>query len=227
LPRLARFVPRLGVSLASWRRRPEGQDGTWSCFRQAGHGYPPFWHPGSRRKPILQPPARWHGSGSYAQYLSLEPDGAWAEAIRYNGIRAEEHRAELRLNLWFCEVEERAIADLSSFARIAACGIDPRVFVDDDHAAAQSLASELREVGFRGLLTPSAALPGAINLTLFGTRHEVERFSLYGHRNPRPDAYVPVSLAAGATAPPAHLLRLTRMLGAPHLAYEDWLAASR
>ena len=40
------------------------------------------------------------------------------------------------------------------------------------HEEAQALADELRAAGYRGLLSPSAALAGATNLTLFGPRYE-------------------------------------------------------
>ncbi len=211
--------------MASWRHDPAGLSGEWVAFRQAGAGYPPLWHPGSRYQPTPQPSARWHREEeAYAQYFSLETDGAWAELVRYEPIRTESERVEQRVRLWQFWITENAIADFESFDKIDSTGLDPEMFVRDDHEPCQALADELRDAGYRGLLAPSAALPGATNLTLFGARRELYRSDGWTPAtNLRPDFYVVVNLAADAGAPPAHILAGTRYFGDPHLGYEAWL----
>jgi RES domain-containing protein len=212
--------------VASWEHEPDRLSGEWVAYREVGDRFPTFWHPGSHRRPTEEPSARWHRQGEgYAQYCSLETDGAWAEFVRFEGIRTEDDRIEYRARLWQLWITETDIADLSTFDKIAACGLDPAIFVDDDHSACQALADELHAAGYRGLLSPSASFPGVTNITLFGARRE-----LPGHPrlvpNYRPDVYVHVNLAADLSAPPEHVLRVTRYYGDPHLGYEEWKAAN-
>jgi RES domain len=160
-----------------------------------------------------------------AQYLSLEPDGAWAELVRYEGIRTESERlqAQLRRRLWKCFVVARDIADLGTFDEIRRVGLDPEMFIDDDHAACQFLAQELEANGFGGLLTPSAAIADIQNLTIFGSRREIMRHAMRGP-NRDPSVFVPVSLVADDAAPPSHVVDIARLLGDPHLGFLDWQA---
>jgi hypothetical protein len=214
--------------VASWRRRPQALADTWVVFRQAGVGYPPLWHPGSFARPRLQPQARWNSGadGDYAQYFSFEADAAWCELIRWHGVRTDDEREQFRSNLYQCWVAETEIADLDTFDKIDECGLDVEVFVADDYGPSTGLAAELAAAGFRGLLSPSAAVTEVVNLTLFGHRHELDRHGAYGRANLRPDRFVPVSVAAADTAPPPHTLALTRQRGEPHLAYERWKSSS-
>lgn len=206
--------------VASWQREPDRLSKKWTAFRQAGHTYPALWHPGSRYQPTPQSSGRWHVEGvGYAQYFALEPDGAWAELVRYEGIRHEEERVQYRHKLWICAVTETEIADLSDFDTIASCGMDPEVFLGP-HEPCQALADELLGAGFRGLVTPSAAISGVENLTLFGGRRELVDRSLWDD-NPRPDYFIPVAVAAEGP-PPSHILDLARLWGDPHLGYEEW-----
>src|SRR5699024_5910357 len=144
-----------------------------------------------------------------------EPLGAWAELVRYEGIRDAERAQQYRRRLWLVFVREHDIADLSTFERLDACGIDPHVAVGP-HTPARALADALREAGYRGLLAPSAALPGATNLTLFGPRFEkVLLGGLDAWDNPAPAAFLPCSLVAEA-GPPAELLTATRFPDMDH-----------
>jgi hypothetical protein len=210
--------------MASWRHEPARLSGEWVAFRQAGAGYPPLWHPGSRYQPTPQPSARWHREEEgYAQYFSLETDGAWAELVRYEGIRTESDRVEQRVRLWQFWITESAIADFETFDKIEATGLDPAIFVSDDHEPCQALADELREGGYRGLLTPSAAPSGATNLTLFGPRRELYRSHGWTPAaNARPDLYVVLNLAADAGAPPVHIIEATRHFGDAHVGHDVW-----
>jgi RES domain len=213
--------------VVSWRHEPARLSGEWVAFRQAGEDYPPLWHPGSRYQPTPQPSARWHREGEgYAQYFSLETDGAWAELVRYEGIRTDPERLEHRARLWQCWITEADVADLETFDKIVELDLDPGVFTSDDYDRCQALADEFRRAGYRGLVTPSAALPRATNLALFGPRHELYRSQGWTPgTNARPDLYVVVNMAADAGAPPAHIVEGTRHFGDPHIGYEAWSQA--
>jgi RES domain-containing protein len=211
--------------VASWRRRPTTRAGTWTAYRQAAPAFPPLWHRGSQRQPTEQPEGRWHrgGQGLIVQYAALESDGAWAELVRYEGIRTEQQRvdADMTMRLWQLTIEETEIADLADFDTIEACGLDPAEVVAESHTYCQALADELRAEGFRGVLAPSAAYPGVTNLSLFGPRREIPAHELRGRVNPNPGYWVPVNIL-GDSPPPAHVLPYVRHEGDPHLAFEFW-----
>jgi hypothetical protein len=160
--------------------------------------------------------------------MSLDVDAAWAELVRYEHLRSETDRQDARRRLWACFVEDHDIADLSSFATIADCGLDAAVLVADEHAGSRALAAELAQAGFRGLLSASAALPGAVNLTLFGGRREIRHddadLRRRGGANPLPETYIVVQELADDAIAPAHLLERTRLLGDPHRGFEHWAA---
>jgi hypothetical protein len=182
----------------------------------------PLFHAAGEPRPS-QPDGRWHREGEgYAQYLALEAAGAWAELIRYERIRAHARAREYERNLWLVHVKESDIADLRSFAHYTDCGLDPRIAVGE-HAHAQVLAEELRAAGFRGLLSPSAALSGATNLTLFGERYEkILLTSPERWVNPQPEVRLACNLVASA-APPPQLITQTCFVGFEHDAYREYL----
>jgi len=170
----------------------------------------------------MQPSARWHHGhlGRLAQYFSLDVDGAWAELVRWEHIRTEEERLNLRAILWQGVIVEDAIADLRTFDVIEHCGIDPGIVIDDEHAACRDLAEQLIDAGYRGLIAPSASLTGSVNLTLFGSRREIYPDEGLGE-NFRPHLYIPVrQLVEGS--PPATVLARARLYGDPHDGYEAW-----
>lgn len=159
--------------MASWTSEPAAVAGTWTVYRHTAIGIPPLWY-GAGATTLRQESGRWHREGeTLVQYFALSSDGAWAERVRYESLRTEEERRHDRRCLWQLLVMEERIADLSSFDAYAACGLDPAIAVGD-HTAAQALGGELRAAGYRGVLSPSAALDvdGAVNLTLFGERIE-------------------------------------------------------
>ena len=178
-------------------------------------------------------------SDRYIVELEGAPVAETVAGLRRQGLpavtAAEDHRArirteqqrldgEYRVRLWQCRVQEREIADLSTFDEIAACGLDPARIVEDDHSYCQDLGDELRNVGYRGVLAPSAALPGVVNLSLFGYRREIDEFEMAGEPNRAPDIFIPVTLLADDAAPPPDVLRYTRYQGDPHLSLLEWLA---
>ncbi len=170
-----------------------------------------------------QESGRWHREGEgYAQYLSLSAAGAWAELLRYLSIHTAELAVEQRRHLWAVTVVETQIADLARFPSWTAAGLDPSVAVED-HARSQALARELLEAGYRGLLAPSAALPGAVNLTLFGQRYE---WSPLLGPVPDPQVWLAVELAAPDAHPPPDLIAATRFQGQQHAGLQGYLGAS-
>jgi hypothetical protein len=73
------------------------------------------------------------------------------------------------------------------------------------------------------VLSPSAALAGATNLTLFGARYEkVLLGGLASWPNPRPELRVACSLVAEAH-PPEQLITETVFAGMEHDGYRAWL----
>lgn len=163
--------------MPSWAAEPAAVAGRWIAYRHVADGVPPLWR-GAGSTTLRQESGRWHREGeSLVQYLALSSDGAWAEYVRYESIRMEARRRRAHRSLWQLRVCADRIADLSTFDKWEACGLDPAVAVGD-HADSQTLASELRRARYRGVLSPSAALDvaGAVNLTLFGERveHHIE-----------------------------------------------------
>ncbi len=212
--------------MPSWRVEPPRISGEWLCFRQVSPEWAPLYHAAGEPVPT-QASGRWHRQGDgYAQYLALEPLGAWAELVRYEGIRGDVRARQYRRRLWLCFVRERDVADLSTFGAYEACGLEPGLAVGA-HAPAQALAGDLREAGFRGLLSPSAALAGATNLTLFGPRFEkVLLGGLDTWPNPHPALRVPCSLVVEGH-PPEQLITETTFAGMAHDGHQAWLAAGR
>lgn len=149
--------------------------------------------------------------------------GAWAELVRYERIRGNVRAQQYRRHLWHVFVCERDVADLSTFQRYHDCGLDPRIAVAD-HTRSQRLADELRAEGFRGVLSPSAALSGAINLTVFGERFEKRLlFGLNEWPNRSPDIRWPCSKVAERASPPEVLTTETTFRNMEHDAYRQWL----
>jgi hypothetical protein len=208
--------------VASWADEPQRLSGSWFVFRQTAPETAPLFHAAGERTPT-QISGRWHREGEgYAQYMALEPLGAWAELVRYERIRAMPRAETYKRRLWHFYVEESNIADLSSFAAYTDCGLDPRLAVGA-HDASQELADELRAAGYRGVLSPNAALPGTTNLTLFGERYEkVLRASAELWDNPRPQLRLGCNLA-GEGRPPGELITDTCFVGMEHDGYREYL----
>jgi len=154
--------------------------------------------------------------------MSLDPLAAWAEFVRREEIRDEERRRAAHRNVWRITVEETDIADLSDFERFAACGLNPATAIGSWRQS-HLLADDLREAGYHGLLTPSAALPGAVNLTIFGERYEIEiATGETAPGNPDPRLWYPATLVASRARPPKRTLERTCQRGDEHTEYERW-----
>ncbi len=158
-------------------------------------------------------PGRWHARGDGpTQYMSTTTDGAWAELIRLEELRTEDEVTMVSVSMWAVAVDHQLIVDYSTFARAEAAGFDPEALVDEDYERCQREGARLRSLRYGGVLAPSAALPGALNLTLFGPRTA----STWG-RPPLLVSSLPATIIAKG-APPPGLLSLVRRIGAPHAA---------
>lgn len=210
--------------MRSWDREPVRTSVSSFWYRHTTPGLPPLVHSAGEPTPS-QPAGRWHRLGEgYAQYLSESPAGAWAELIRYFSIRSDTFAAEHRRDLWLVYVQESEIADLRSFEDWRSCGIDPEVAVGS-HGPCRQLAEALRARGFRGVLSPSAALPDTLNLTLFGRRYErVVTSNPQVWNNPSPGLWLACQAAAAEASPPPRLIRETCFQSDPHRGYEAWRA---
>ncbi len=214
--------------MPSWTSEPAAVTGQWVAYRHVASGVPPLWH-GAGSTTLRQESGRWHREGeALVQYLALTSDGAWAERVRYESLRTERDRLADYRSLWQLRVCADRIADLSTFERWDACGLDPAIAVGD-HADSQVLASELRRGGYRGVLSPSAALDlaGAVNLTLFGGRieHRVEG-------GPLPDEpvgganapWLPAVLLTARGAPTPFAMERTCYRNGEHRTLAEWRA---
>jgi RES domain-containing protein len=154
---------------------------------------------------------RWHRRGDGpTQYLSMSADGAWAELIRYEELETEYEVAMVSVSMWAAAITQGRVANYSTFDLAEAAGLDPAALVNDDFEICQQEGARLRSLGLSGVIAPSAALPGAVNLTLFGPR-----FASRWGRRPLVDSAIPATIIAKG-APPPGLLGEVRRLGETH-----------
>lgn len=117
---------------------------------------------------------RWNVARSgTVQYLCLDAEAPLAEKIRHEDLRTETEARTYNVTLWELQVHEGFVVDYGTFEKAERAGFAPEALVDDDHRRCQREAERLIELGARGVLSPSAALPESVNLTLFGPRVEV------------------------------------------------------
>lgn len=176
----------------------------------------PFWARANTR------PGRWHAPGDGAtQYLSLTAAGAWAELIRAEELRTEAEVALVRMDLWQVRVDAGRLVDYRDFDAAERAGFPPGALVDDDYALCQREGRRLRALDYNGVLSPSAALPGAVNLTLFGPR-----VAIAWDANPGLASAVPAGVMTRG-APPEGLAQQVRFFGQRHPGYEAHRRAKR
>jgi RES domain len=153
-----------------------------------------------------------------AQYTCLDVEAPFAEMLRHEDLRSEAEASTYRTTLWQLRVNEGVVVDYSSFEKAEAAGFPPEALVDDDHEACQREAQRLFSLGAGGVLSPSAALPGSVNLTLFGQRVPI-----------RWDAHVQISTAIpvqrlATGQPPQGLVSRVRYYGESHAELANYLA---
>lgn len=163
---------------------------------------------------------RWHEIGDGpTQYLSTTVEGAWAELIRAEGLRSEAEVSLIRMPMWVAEVHVQRIADYGTFEKAARAGFSPEALIDEDYSRCQKEGERLRLAGYQGVLAPSAALPGAANLTLFGPRVA----STWGVRPLLASSIPATEIAVGS--PPEGIVERVRHPGEKHVMYEEYLRA--
>lgn len=181
-----------------------------ACFRYSTYDTPLWARPNSR-------PARWHAGGDGAtQYLSVEPAGAWAELARAESLRDEGDLGLVRMQIWVVRVTQAGVVDYRDFALSERAGFPPDALVDDDHSRCRAEGRRLRDLGYRGVLAPSAALADTLNLALFGPR-----VASGWWREPALASSVPAAVVA-VGAPPAGLAARVRHAGTAHAGYERY-----
>ncbi len=158
-------------------------------------------------------PLRWNRARQDStQYLSLTTEGSWAELIRAERLRTADELRFISMPMWALSVRETNLADYSTFERAQTAGFPPEAIVDEDYERCQREGDRLRANGFRGVLAPSAALPGAVNLTLFGRRLTVP----WDYPEDKLMASFVRAKRLAVGRPPEELLPLVRQRGTPH-----------
>lgn len=187
------------------------------AFRWSDYDVPLWTRPNSS-------PLRWNRSRQEAtQYLSLTVEGSWAELIRSERLLTVDDLRLVSMPVWVLRIRETNLADYSTFEKAERADFSPQALVDEDYEQCQTEAERLRSAGFRGVLAPSAALPGAVNLTLFGRRLAVPWDYPEGRLMA---SFIPAKrLAVGR--PPEELLPLVRHRGEPHHKLDEYMRVKR
>jgi RES domain-containing protein len=187
-------------------RRPRPSFADWSgvAYRATSYDVPLAVNPNRRS-------GRWNLAGEgCVQYLCLDAEAPMAEMLRGEDLRSDAEAVHYTTTVWQLRVDEGAVVDYRTFERAAKAGFPPDALVDDDHERCRAEARWLVERGARGLLSPSAALPGSVNLTLFGPRVPIAWAA-----TTRLASAIPVQrLVTGH--PPAGLVARVRFYGEPH-----------
>jgi hypothetical protein len=167
-------------------------------------------------------PGRWHlrGDGP-TQYLAFSTDGAWAELIRSEELGTEAEVTMVSVQMWAVHVVQAIVVDYSTFELAEAAGFDPEAPVGEHYGRCQREGGRLRRLGYSGILAPSAALPGEINLTLFGPRMA----STWNRPSLLASSLPATVITKGA--PPPGLVGRVRARGAPHLGLVAYRNARR
>jgi len=123
--------------------------------------------------------------------------------------------------MWAAEVNVQQIADYSTFEKAAKAGFSPEALIDDDYERCQDEGKRLRMEGLQGVLAPSAALPGSLNLTIFGPRVACS----WGVRPLLASSIPATKIAVGA--PPEGMVERVRQAGDKHSLYEEFVRTER
>lgn len=195
------------------RKDPDPIEFTEEAFRYSDYDTP-LWARANTQD------GRWHVARvSPTQYFGVTPDACWADLIRHENLRTEHELAMVRMQLWVLQLSEQRIADYSAFEKAEAAGFPPDALIDDDWGRCQAEGDRLRSLGYRGVLAPSAALPGDLVLTLFGGRRAVG-----WDDDPLVASAIPAKVVT-VGAPPAGLLGRVTYFGEEHPEYVTYAIA--
>jgi RES domain-containing protein len=181
-------------------------------FRYANYDTPLWVRPNSS-------PGRWNVAGDPpTQYFSSSANAAWAELARAENLVDAGELAMASTIMWAVDLHTEAIVDYTDFDKAKWAGLSPESLISDDYASCQNERNRLVANGYRGILGPSAALPGAMSLTVFGARAA----SQWGVLPRLASCMACCAVARGAPADCVRLVEQVRYFGqehAGHLAY--------
>jgi RES domain-containing protein len=176
----------------------------------------PLWVNPNRRD------GRWSIAGQLpTQYMSLDAESPFAEILRHEDLRTEAAAAHYSATVWQLTIDDGLIVDYSTFELADTAGFEAEALVSDDHERCQAEATWLAGGGARGLISPSAALPGSLSLTLFGPRVCVA----WGTTTELASSIPAQRLITGN--PPAALTKRVRYFGQTEPLLEAYLGARR
>jgi hypothetical protein len=93
--------------------------------------------------------------------------------VRYENLRKIDDARELQVSVWELRIDEGAIVDYSTPTRATTQGADWEQLVSDSWEGCRAEGQRIIREGGRGVVSPSAALPQGVTLTLFGPRTEI------------------------------------------------------
>jgi RES domain-containing protein len=185
------------------------------CYRFASYSTPlrtvPAWQPARFSRGDEDDPT---------QYLALHPLGPLAELMRSAELRSSEQLRTVSTRTWALHVPLDDLPEIT-FDNAEQYEITAERLVGDDHGPCQELADRLRAKQLRGVIVPSAALPGTRNVVLFGARVAAPYLT-----SPVSTLDIPSSITADGARPPASLAALVRFPGDAHPALEAWHSAA-
>jgi RES domain-containing protein len=201
---------------ASRRKPPVVVPWTGVVFRATTYDVP-LWVSPNRRN------GRWNIAGhGCTQYFCLDAEAPYAEMLRAEDLRTEAEAQTYFSYLWQIRVDEGAIVDYGTFEKAEAAGFPADALVEDDHERCQAEAEYLKGHRVGGLLSPSAALPGSVSLTLFGPRVQGN----WTTSNVKLASMLPTQrLMQGH--PPPELVHRTRYYGERHVGLTEFRRAQR
>jgi hypothetical protein len=130
--------------------------------------------------------------------------------VRSEDLKDMDEARELRVSIWELRVDEGAIVDFSDPTLVQEQGFGWDHLLSDDWNECQAEGLEIIDAGGRGVLAPSASLPGSRCLTLFGPRTEVA-----WEGEPRLAIQIPARHIFRGE-PGRGVVRDTRFFGQPH-----------
>lgn len=159
---------------------------------------------------------RWGvAAGAVVNYWSTHPYAAWAEVYRYDGTDWNTVR-RISQRLWIGRFGHCDIVDLTG-GDAGEWGLRAGDLVDDDWSACHTAARKLRAAGVDAVRVPSAALPGAENLVLFGQRIAIEFDAVVED----PEIEVPCVVAADGSVGVPDVLPMVRHHGTPWMMRQE------
>jgi RES domain-containing protein len=194
------------------RPTPKFRHLTVVAFRATSYDVPLWVNPNRRH-------GRWNiGRTEPTQYMTLDAEAPFADLLRHEDLRTEGDASHYSSTVWQLQIDSSAIVDYSTFELAEAAGFEPAALVDDDFERCQIEAQWLQSQNARGVLSPSAALPGSVNLTLFGPRVTVP----WGAQVELASSIPAQKLTTGH--PPGGLTSRVRYFGQTHSALDEYAA---